>query len=146
MKCDFHTVPFALPFTTLRRRLSVSVGLWKVGFAQERNTFTAPFSFSIIRNSIPSKWVFRISQQSLKMFLRAPLLSHAGFPSSLQFTVYTHILKLLLLSPTVLVKEYVFFNLLLWLLWSLQGKKKLCFPLNLLFSLCIRASATYVTG
>ena len=51
-----------------------------MGLAQERNTFTAPFSFSIIRNSIPSKWVFRISQQSLKIFLHDPVLSHAAQP------------------------------------------------------------------
>lgn len=75
-----HTAPcisISPAFTALPRRLSVSVGLLKMGLTQERNTFTAPFSFDVIRNSIPSKWVFRISQQSLKMS-RDPLLSCAA--------------------------------------------------------------------
>lgn len=74
-----HTAPFisiSPAFTAPPRRLSVSVGLRKMGLTQERNTFTAPFSFDVIRNSIPSKWVFQISQQSLKMS-RDPLLSCA---------------------------------------------------------------------
>lgn len=82
-----HTPPFisiSPAFTGLPRRLSVSVGLRKMGLTQERNTFTAPFSFDVIRNSIPSKWVFGISQQSLKMS-RDPLLSCATHSSSPQF-------------------------------------------------------------
>lgn len=53
-----------------------------VGLCGSATTFTAPFSFSVIRNSIPSKWVFRISQHSLKMFSRVPLSvwCNAGSP------------------------------------------------------------------
>lgn len=75
-----HTAPFisiSPAFTALPRRLSVSAGLRKMGLTQKRNTFTAPFSFDVIRNSIPSKWVFRISQQSLKTS-RDLLLSRAA--------------------------------------------------------------------
>lgn len=84
-----HMAPFisiSPAFTGLPRRLSVSVGLREMGLTQERNTFTAPFSFDVIRNSIPSKWVFQISQQSLKMS-RDPLLSCAAHTPlhSLQF-------------------------------------------------------------
>lgn len=108
-------------FTSLPRSLSVSVGLQKMGLTQERNTFTAPFSFDVIRNSIPSKWVFRISQQSLKMS-HDPLLSRAAHasPSPEPMTPMTCVFNMF---PLFLESHHVHFLLTPSQrpLWSLQG-------------------------